>query len=71
MRAVDPARATLEGPHLPRQPGRAGIPVARKGPACLRFYQAGGAALCLTVARSGVDFRALVFDSDGIEARTR
>ena len=40
----------------------------RKGPACLRFYEAGGSALCLTVARSGVDFRGLVLDAGG---RTR
>ncbi|HEX7298609.1 MAG TPA: hypothetical protein VF257_06360 [Solirubrobacteraceae bacterium] len=62
VRAVDPQRATLEG-HLYRvDPASGGRPSAQKGPACLRFYEAGGHGLCLTVARSGVDFRALVLD---------
>jgi hypothetical protein len=68
VRAVDPARATLEGRVYRVSPGGTGTPVERKGPACLRFYEAGGSALCLTVARSGVDFRALVLDANG---RTR
>ena len=58
VRAVDPARATLEGRVYRVSPDGTGTPVERKGPACLRFYEAGGSALCLTVARSGVDFRA-------------
>jgi hypothetical protein len=62
VRAVDPARATLEGRVYRISPDGTGTPVARKGPACLRFYEAGGSALCLTVARSGVDFRAIVLD---------
>jgi hypothetical protein len=62
VRAVDPARATLEGRIYRVSPDGTGTPVARKGPACLRFYEAGGSALCLTVARSGVDFRALILD---------
>ena len=37
-------------------------PKVKKGPACLRFYEAAGHGLCLTVARSGVEFRALVLD---------
>jgi hypothetical protein len=68
VRAVDPARATLEGRVYRVSPGGTGTPVERKGPACLRFYEASGSALCLTVARSGVDFRGLVLDADG---RTR
>ena len=68
VRAVDPARATLEGRVYRVSPGGTGTPVERKGPACPRFYEAGGSALCLTVARSGVDFRGLVLDADG---RTR
>jgi hypothetical protein len=63
VRAVNPARATLEGRIYRVSPDGTGSPAARKGPACLRFYQAGGSALCLTVARSGVDFRAIVLDS--------
>ncbi|HEX5922802.1 MAG TPA: hypothetical protein VFY45_03150 [Baekduia sp.] len=63
VRAVDPARATLEGRIYRVSPDGTGTPVQRKGPACLRFYQAGGSALCLTVARSGVDFRAILLDS--------
>jgi hypothetical protein len=62
VRAVDPARATLEGRVYRISPDGTGTPVARKGPACLRFYEAGGSALCLPVARSGVDFRAIVLD---------
>ncbi len=62
IRAVDPARATLEGRIYRVSPDGSGTPREQRGPACLRFYQAGGHALCLTVARSGVDFRALVLD---------
>jgi hypothetical protein len=64
VRAVDPQRATLEGQIYRANPAGGGTPKAQKGPACLRFYEAGGRALCLTVARSGVEFRALVLDRD-------
>ena len=63
VRAVDPQRATLEGHVYRVNPDGGGTPRVEKGPACLRFYQAGGSALCLTVARSGVDFKALLLDS--------
>jgi hypothetical protein len=62
VRAVDPKRATLEGAIYRVAPTGGGTPRAQKGPACLRFYQAGGSGLCLTVARSGVEFKALVLD---------
>jgi hypothetical protein len=62
VRAVDPERATLEGRIYRVSPDGSGTPRVQRGPACLRFYEAGGRALCLTVARSGVDFRALVLD---------
>ena len=62
VRAVDPARATLEGRIYRVNPDGGGTPREQRGPACLRFYEAGGRALCLTVARSGVDFRAIVLD---------
>lgn len=62
VRAVDPERATLEGRIYRVAPTGGGTPKERKGPACLRFYEAGGHALCLTVARSGVEFRALILD---------
>jgi hypothetical protein len=62
VRAVDPARATLEGRIYSVSPDGTGRPAAQKGPACLRFYEAGDGALCLTVARSGVDFRAIILD---------
>jgi hypothetical protein len=65
VRAVDPQRATLEGSIYRVNPDGSGTPVKQRGPACLRYYQAGGHALCLTVARSGVDFRADVLDSKG------
>jgi hypothetical protein len=65
VRAVDPARATLEGRVYRVDPSGGGRPQLEKGPACLRFYEAGGRALCLTVARSGVDFRALILDRAG------
>jgi hypothetical protein len=64
VRAVDPERATLEG-RLYRVDPTGGAPRVQKGPACLRFYEAGGSGLCLTVARSGVDFRAKVLDHAG------
>jgi hypothetical protein len=65
VRAVDPKRATLEGRLYRVDPtGEAG-PRVVKGPACLRFYEAGGSGLCLTVARSGVDFRAKILDRAG------
>jgi len=64
VRAVDPERATLEG-RIYRVSATGGAPKAQKDPACLRFYEAGGSALCLTVARSGVDFRAKVLDAAG------
>jgi hypothetical protein len=62
VRAVDPERATLEGNVYRVSPDGSGRPRLQKGPACLRFYEAGGRALCLTVARSGVEFRMLVLD---------
>ena len=65
VRAVDPKRATLEGRVYRVDPVAGGTPRVQKGPACLRFYEAGGRALCLTVARSGVDFRAEVLDRGG------
>jgi hypothetical protein len=65
VRAVDPQRATLEGRVYRVEPTGGGRPQLQKGPACLRFYAAGAHALCLTVARSGVDFRALVLDHAG------
>jgi hypothetical protein len=65
VRAVDPGRATLEGRIYRVDPVAGGTPRVQKGPACLRFYEAGGRALCLTVARSGVDFRAIVLDRGG------
>jgi hypothetical protein len=65
VRAVDPQRATLEGRIYRVDPAGGGTPRVRKGPACLRFYQSGGSALCLTVARSGVDFRAKILDRAG------
>jgi hypothetical protein len=65
VRAVDPERATLEGRVYRVDPLGGGTPRVQKGPACLRYYQAGGSALCLTVARSGVDFRAEVLDRRG------
>lgn len=63
VRAVDPQRATLEGRIYRVSPDGGGTPRVQKGPACLRFYEAGGRALCLTVSRSGVEFRTLVLDS--------
>jgi hypothetical protein len=70
VRAVDPERATLEG-RIYRVAGTGGgTPKALKEPACLRFYQAGGSALCLTVARSGVDFRAKILDAAGAVRHT-
>jgi hypothetical protein len=65
VRAVDPQRATLEGRIYSVGPAGGGEPKLRKGPACLRLYEAGGHGLCLTVARSGVEFRALVLDAAG------
>jgi hypothetical protein len=65
VRAVDPARATLEGHVYSVDPSGGGRPRLQKGPACLRFYEAGGRGLCLTVARSGVDFRAMILDRTG------
>jgi hypothetical protein len=65
VRAVDPERATLEGRIYRVDPTGSGSPQLQKDPACLRFYEAGGSALCLTVARSGVDFRAKVLDKAG------
>jgi hypothetical protein len=62
VRAVDPKRATLEGDLYRVGPSGGGTPEHEQGPACLRFYQAGGRALCLTVARSGVEFKAIVLD---------
>jgi hypothetical protein len=62
VRAVDPQRATLEGRIYRVNPSGGGRPKAQKGPACLRFYAAAGHGLCLTVARSGVDFRAMILD---------
>jgi WD40-like Beta Propeller Repeat len=63
VRAVDPKRATLEGRVYRVSPDGSGRPRLQKGPACLRFYAAGGHALCLTVGRSGVEFKTLVLDS--------
>jgi hypothetical protein len=65
VRAVDPGRATLEGRVYSVDPAGEARPQVKKGPACLRFYEAGGHGLCLTVARSGVEFRALVLDRAG------
>ena len=65
VRAVDPEKATLEGRIYRADPTGGGTPKVQKDPACLRFYQAGGSALCLTVARSGVDFRAKLLDRSG------
>jgi hypothetical protein len=65
VRAVDPARATLEGRVYSVEPTGGGRPRVQNGPACLRFYEAGGRALCLTVARSGVDFRGYILDRSG------
>jgi hypothetical protein len=65
VRAVDPEKATLEGQIYRVEPTGGGTPKLQKDPACLRFYEAGGSALCLTVARSGVDFRAKVLDHAG------
>jgi hypothetical protein len=65
VRAVDPERATLEGRVYRVDPAGGGTPKAQKGPPCLRFYEAGGSGLCLTVARSGVDFRAKLLDRAG------
>jgi hypothetical protein len=65
VRAVDPQRATLEGRIYAVDPTGGGTPQLQKDPACLRFYEAGGSAVCLTVARSGVDFRAKILDHAG------
>jgi hypothetical protein len=65
VRAVDPQRATLPGRIYRIAPSGGATPTLQKAPACLRFYEAGGRALCLTVARSGVDFRAKVLDHAG------
>jgi hypothetical protein len=65
VRAVDPQRATLEGRIYRVDPSGGGRPQVQKSPACLRFYEAAGHGLCLTVARSGVDFRAMVLDHAG------
>ena len=65
IRAVDPERATLEGRIYRVDPTGGGSPRLQKDPACLRFYEAGGSGLCLTVARSGVDFRAKILDRAG------
>jgi hypothetical protein len=65
VRAVDPKRATLEGRLYRIDPTGEASPRVVKGPACLRFYKAGGSGLCLTVARSGVDFRAKILDRAG------
>jgi hypothetical protein len=65
VRAVDPERATLEGRVYRVDPSGGGRPKVQKGPACLRFYEAGTHGLCLTLARSGVDFRALILDHAG------
>jgi hypothetical protein len=65
VRAVDPERATLEGRIYRVDPTGGGAPRVQKAPACLRFYEAGGSGLCLTVARSGVDFRAKIVDHAG------
>jgi hypothetical protein len=65
IRAVDPERATLEGRIYRVDPSGGGSPRLQKDPACLRFYEAGGSGLCLTVARSGVDFRAKILDRAG------
>ena len=70
VRAVDPEKATLEGQIYRVDPTGGGTPKVQKDPACLRFYEAGGSALCLTVARSGVDFRAKVLDGAGNLRRT-
>jgi hypothetical protein len=70
VRAVDPERATLEGRIYRVSATGGGTPKALKDPACLRFYGAGGSALCLTVARSGVDFRAKILSGDGTVRHT-
>jgi hypothetical protein len=70
VRAVDPERATLEGRIYRADPTGGGTPKLEKDPACLRFYEAGGSALCLTVARSGVDFRAKITDASGAVRHT-
>jgi hypothetical protein len=62
VRAVDPKNPTLEGAIYRVGPRGGDRPRALRGPACLRFYAAGGRALCLTLARSGVDLRALILD---------
>ena len=62
VRAIDPKRETLEGRIYRVDRTGGGTPKQQPGPACLRFYAAGGHALCLTVARSGVEFKALVLD---------
>ena len=68
VRAVDPARATLEGRVYRVSPDGTGTPVgARARPACASTRRA-AARLCLTVARSGVDFRGLVLDGNGAHA---
>lgn len=70
VRAVDPERPTLEGAIYRVGPTGGGTPKETKSPACLRYYRAGGGALCLTVARSGVDFRAVILDKAGHTVHT-
>ena len=67
MRAVDPARATLEGRVYRVSPDGTGTPVAQ-GPGLPALLRGGRQRPVPTVARSGVDFRGLVLDAD---VRTR
>jgi hypothetical protein len=62
VRAVDPTKPTLNGRVFVVEGGK----VVRRSQelACERVYFAAGRGICMGVAPSGVDYRAIVFDND-------
>jgi hypothetical protein len=81
VRAVDPQDPRLNGRVTTVGVGTGGAPQASGSLACQRVYHAGGRGLCLTLAGSGVEYEAHVFDSgmetvhelplEGIPSRAR
>ncbi len=69
VRAVDRAEPRLNGQVFRVRDGRP-LPAAADAPACQRAYFAGGRGLCLAVARSGVEYEAIVLGA-GLRPRAR
>jgi hypothetical protein len=68
VRAVDPAKPTLNGDVFVFEDGKA---TGRwKDLACERVYYAAGRGICMGVAPSGVDYEAKIFDSEGQALQT-